>query len=114
MEQAAQVLKDVVYCRDAYDCAQGADALVIVTEWEQFRALDFERLRTVMAGAVLIDLRNVYRPDDVERQGFVYFGVGRGGPTSVAAGQPRDTGVAAESQRDDTAQPQTAKRRLSR
>ena len=46
MEQAKKVLPDVTYCDDAYDCAEGADALVIVTEWEQFRALDFERLKT--------------------------------------------------------------------
>jgi UDPglucose 6-dehydrogenase len=51
--------------------------LVIVTEWEQFRALDFERLKTVMAQPVLVDLRNVYRPDEVARRGFLYEGVGR-------------------------------------
>ena len=55
------------FCEDAYDCAEGADALVIVTEWEQFRALDFERLKTVMERPVLVDLRNIYRPDEVSR-----------------------------------------------
>jgi UDPglucose 6-dehydrogenase len=50
---------------------------VIVTEWEQFRALDFDRLKTVMAQPVLVDLRNVYRPDEMSRRGIVYEGIGR-------------------------------------
>src|SRR5712692_3756048 len=78
MEQARQVLAGIEFCDGPYACANGADALVIVTEWEQFRALDFERLRGVMKQAVLVDLRNVYRPEDL--QGFAYHGIGRGGP----------------------------------
>jgi UDPglucose 6-dehydrogenase len=77
MEQAKMVLEDVVYCHGPYACAEGADALVIVTEWEQFRALDLDRLKQVMASPVLIDLRNVYLPDEVLRRGFVYDSVGR-------------------------------------
>jgi UDPglucose 6-dehydrogenase len=77
MEQAKMVLEDVVYCDGPYACAEGADALVIVTEWEQFRALDLDRLKQVMASPVLIDLRNVYLPDEVLRRGFVYDSVGR-------------------------------------
>jgi len=77
MEQAKSVMGNVTFCDDAYSCAKGAAALVIVTEWEQFRALDFDRLKTVMAHAVLVDLRNVYRPDEMSRRGFVYEGVGR-------------------------------------
>ena len=65
MKQAQALLSNVAYCTDAYDCAEGADALVIVTEWEQFRALDLGRLRDLMACPVLIDLRNIYRPDDM-------------------------------------------------
>ncbi|HVZ50440.1 MAG TPA: UDP-glucose/GDP-mannose dehydrogenase family protein, partial [Pseudolabrys sp.] len=61
MEQAKGVVDDVTFCADAYHCAEGASALVIVTEWEQFRALDFERLKQVMERPVLVDLRNVYR-----------------------------------------------------
>lgn len=61
----------------AYSCAEGADALVIVTEWEQFRALDLARLRRVMATAVMVDLRNVYQPDQVTKHGFRHVGVGR-------------------------------------
>jgi UDPglucose 6-dehydrogenase len=77
MEQAKAVLKDVTYCDSAYDCADGADALVIATEWEQFRALDLERLRDQMACPVVMDLRNVYRPEDMARHGFAYACIGR-------------------------------------
>src|SRR6516165_5362924 len=75
MGQAKEVLGGIAFCDGPYACADGADALVIVTEWEQFRALDFERLRTAMKQPVLVDLRNVYRPEDIE--GFTYHGVGR-------------------------------------
>jgi len=77
MEQAKSLIGNVAFCKDAYSCAESASALVIVTEWEQFRALDFERLKTVMAQPVLVDLRNVYRPEEVVRHGFIYEGVGR-------------------------------------
>ena len=77
MEQAKGMLTGVTYTEDAYSCAQGADALVIVTEWEQFRALDLARLKAAMANPVVVDLRNVYRPDDMRRLGFTYVGVGR-------------------------------------
>jgi len=77
MEQAKTVIGNVAFCDDAYSCAKGAAALVIVTEWEQFRALDFDRLKAVMAQPVLVDLRNVYRPDEMARRGFAYEGIGR-------------------------------------
>src|SRR5271155_2835170 len=77
MHQAQTLLKDVVYCEDAYDCAEAADALVIATEWEQFRALDLERLRDLMACPVVVDLRNIYRPEEMARYGFAYACVGR-------------------------------------
>jgi UDPglucose 6-dehydrogenase len=73
--QARQVLTAVEFCESAYECAERADALVIVTEWEQFRALDFDRLKGAMKQAVLVDLRNVYRPEELE--GFAYHGIGR-------------------------------------
>jgi UDPglucose 6-dehydrogenase len=56
---------------------ENADAVVIVTEWEQFRALDFNRLRDLMACPVMIDLRNIYRPEDMKQHGFAYTSVGR-------------------------------------
>jgi UDPglucose 6-dehydrogenase len=78
MEQAKSLLGNVAFCQDAYDCAKGASALVIVTEWEQFRALDFNRLKTVMERTVLVDLRNIYQADEVARAGFTYESIGRG------------------------------------
>jgi UDPglucose 6-dehydrogenase len=77
MESAKQVLTEVTYCRDAYDCVEEADAVVIVTEWEQFRALDLERVRDLMACPVMVDLRNVYSPEDMKKYGFAYTSVGR-------------------------------------
>jgi UDPglucose 6-dehydrogenase len=77
MEQAKPLLPNVVFCKDAYDCAKVASALVIVTEWEQFRALDFARLKKTMERPVLVDLRNIYRPEEVTRHGFAYESVGR-------------------------------------
>lgn len=81
MTQARSVLKDVAYGTDPYDCAENADALVIATEWEQFRALDLNRLRDVMACPVVVDLRNIYRPEEMHRLGFAYVGVGK--PTNA-------------------------------
>ncbi len=77
MEQAKLVLPELIYCRGAYEAAEGADAIVIATEWEQFRALDVARLRSVMAQPVMIDLRNVYRSDEVRRANFRYVAIGR-------------------------------------
>jgi UDPglucose 6-dehydrogenase len=77
MEMAKSMVTNVTFCKDAYDCAQGASALVIVTEWEQFRALDFNRLKTIMEKPILVDLRNVYRPDEIAKHGFGYESIGR-------------------------------------
>src|SRR5207245_2314421 len=85
IEQARGVLARVTYCDSAYSCAEGADALAIVTEWEQFRALDFGRLKLVMARPVVVDLRNVYRPDDMRKHGFAYASLGRPGRAGPAS-----------------------------
>src|SRR6516164_3188966 len=77
MEQAKQVLANVTYCRGPYDCVEEADAAVIATEWEQFRALDMERLRDLMACPVVVDLRNIYRAEDMKKHRFAYTSVGR-------------------------------------
>jgi UDPglucose 6-dehydrogenase len=76
MEQAKHVLTNVTYCENAYECAQAADALVIVTEWEQFRALDLDALKGAMAQPVVVDLRNIYPPEEMARRGFVYARIG--------------------------------------
>lgn len=77
MEAAKAVLSDVTYGPDAYTIAEGADALVLVTEWDAFRALDFPRLRSLMNDPLFVDLRNVYRRDLIARHGFRYVSVGR-------------------------------------
>jgi UDPglucose 6-dehydrogenase len=76
MEQASALMPNVTYCVDAYECARGAEALVIVTEWDSYRALDFKRIAETMASPSIVDLRNVYRPEDVRRRGFRYVGIG--------------------------------------
>jgi UDPglucose 6-dehydrogenase len=82
MPQAKKVLENVTFCNNAYACAKGAHALVIVTEWEQFRALDLKEMASIMASSVIVDLRNIYSPEEVMRNGFHYCGVGR--PKSLA------------------------------
>src|SRR5258708_36320486 len=79
MEQAKPQLPGVQYCSGAYAAAEGAHAIVIATEWEQFRALDLNRLKTVMAQPVIVDLRNIYRADEMKRAKFRYVAVGRPG-----------------------------------
>jgi UDPglucose 6-dehydrogenase len=79
MEQAKTMLPaGVTYCADTYECVTGADAAVIVTEWNIFRALDFDRVKAAMVAPVLVDLRNVYRAEQVRAKGFTYFDIGRG------------------------------------
>jgi len=77
MEMACREMPDIEYFDDPYLCARGADALVIVTEWAQFRALDMMRLKREMARPVIVDLRNIYHPADMAELGFVYESVGR-------------------------------------
>jgi UDPglucose 6-dehydrogenase len=82
MDQAKPILPaGVTYCRDAFDAAQDADALVLITEWNEFRALSPVKLRDAMRGRVLVDLRNVYDPVAMRQAGFDYHCIGRaGGP----------------------------------
>ena len=83
MEQAKLVLPDVTYCDEPYSCADGADGLVIVTEWEQFRALDLNQIKQRMACPILVDLRNIYAGEDMEKYGFLYVGIGRSAPANA-------------------------------
>jgi UDPglucose 6-dehydrogenase len=77
MNQAQALLPDVTFCDAPYSCAESADALVIVTEWEQFRALDLERLKDAMKTPMVIDLRNIYQAEEMLAHGFGYASVGR-------------------------------------
>ena len=77
MDEAKHLLEDIEYAGNAYDAAEQADALVIITEWDQFRALDLKRVKDAMAGNVLVDLRNIYTPADAGKYGFAYTSIGR-------------------------------------
>jgi UDPglucose 6-dehydrogenase len=77
MPAARTSLENVTFTESAYECAEGAHALIIATEWDIFRALDLERLAKVMSSPVLVDLRNIYRGEEVARHGFAYLSVGR-------------------------------------
>ena len=78
MENAKGIFRDLTYCADAYSTADGADALVLATEWNEFRALNFDRIRKALRRPILIDLRNVYEPHRMRAHGFSYTSVGRG------------------------------------
>jgi UDPglucose 6-dehydrogenase len=77
MENAKSFFTDVTYVDDAYSTADGADALVLATEWNEFRALNFERIKKALRSPVVIDLRNVYDPHRMASLGFSYTSVGR-------------------------------------
>jgi UDPglucose 6-dehydrogenase len=77
MDAARQFVNNVHFCEDEYDAARDSDALVIVTEWNQFRGLDFDRLKSVMKGLHVVDMRNIYEPKDVREAGFTYISMGR-------------------------------------
>jgi len=78
MENAKRILKDVTYCTSPYEVAEGSDALIVVTEWNEFKQLDMARIRASMRQPVLLDGRNIYDPERMKGLGFVYRGVGRG------------------------------------
>ncbi|MBO0766294.1 MAG: UDP-glucose/GDP-mannose dehydrogenase family protein [Hyphomicrobiaceae bacterium] len=77
MTQARSVLNGVEFAHDPYACAQGADALVVMTEWKEFRELDLRRIRCLLKRPILVDLRNIYRPEAMAEHGFTYVSVGR-------------------------------------
>jgi UDPglucose 6-dehydrogenase len=82
MEEAGALMKNVTFCTGTYETMEGADALVIVTEWNAFRALDLNRVKTLLSAPILVDLRNIYNPREMEQAGFVYYSVGRK-PTGI-------------------------------
>ncbi len=77
MDKAREILPDLQYCADPYEAATGAEALVICTEWEEFRSLDLDRLKSVMAQPIVLDGRNLFNPSELTSRGFTYYGVGR-------------------------------------
>ncbi|HYP57667.1 MAG TPA: UDP-glucose/GDP-mannose dehydrogenase family protein [Beijerinckia sp.] len=81
MEQARLVIQDLTYFDDPYSCCEKADALVIITEWDEFRALDLERIKGLLNAPILVDLRNIYDPSEMKRHAFTYASIGREGPS---------------------------------
>ena len=75
--EAREILPEIEFAADEYEAVTGADVLVFVTEWNQFRALDMERIRNSMKAPRIADLRNIYDPADIREMGFEYVGVGR-------------------------------------
>jgi UDPglucose 6-dehydrogenase len=83
MDRAAEMLPEVTYCATAYDVAKDADALLIVTEWNEFKQLNWEKIRRFMRQPVVVDGRNLYDPAELAARGFTYWGVGRGVPPTL-------------------------------
>jgi UDPglucose 6-dehydrogenase len=77
MDEARKLMDGPVWCQDAYDAMDGADAVAILTEWNEFRGLDFRRMETLLKQPIMVDLRNIYRPEDMAAAGFHYTSVGR-------------------------------------
>jgi UDPglucose 6-dehydrogenase len=78
MDEARKLMPGLETAADPYACIEGADAMVILTEWDQFRALDLDRVKRALKSPVVVDLRNVYKPTDMVAKGLTYVGVGRG------------------------------------
>ena len=110
MEQARIEMPDIQYSRDPYECADGADALVIVTEWEQFRALDLDRLKREMACPVVIDLRNIYDPNELTKRGFLYQSIGRASLEAPTQGSPESRSEHSEHTRQQSQVPRDEQR----
>jgi len=83
MTEAAKLLPEIDWCEGPYDPAAGADALVVLTEWNVFRGLDLDRLKREMRTPLLIDLRNIFDPEQVAMAGFAYTGIGRAAPPAA-------------------------------
>jgi UDPglucose 6-dehydrogenase len=85
MGEAKKLLPDITYCANSYETMEDADALVLITEWNEFRALDLNRVKTLLRTPTVVDLRNIYKPAEMAAAGFHYFSIGRATPDSSAA-----------------------------
>jgi UDPglucose 6-dehydrogenase len=77
MHEAKEVLPNITYCKETYEVAKDADALVFMTEWNQFRSLDLDKLKKLLKKPLVLDLRNIYEPSRMKEKGFEYIAVGR-------------------------------------
>jgi UDPglucose 6-dehydrogenase len=85
MEHAAELLPEVTFCRTAYDVTKEADALLLVTEWNEFKQLNWEKIKGFMRQPIVVDGRNLYDPAEMAARGMIYWGVGRGSQPTLAA-----------------------------
>ena len=77
MEKAKSILNDVEFCKDPYEAAKDADALLILTEWDEFKELDLKKIKSLLKNPKIIDGRNIYNPEDLKKEGFTYISIGR-------------------------------------
>ncbi len=77
MRNAREVLRDVEYCQNPYELAAGCDALIIITEWDEFKSIDLKRIKLLLRQPIIIDGRNIYDPQEMRKLGFTYCGTGR-------------------------------------
>jgi len=77
MKEASKLIEGVVWCKDAYDAMKDADAVAILTEWNEFRALDMVKVKALLKKPVMVDLRNIYKPTEMRAAGFTYASIGR-------------------------------------
>jgi UDPglucose 6-dehydrogenase len=94
MDEAKKLLPHLDYCGDAYEAIEGADALVLLTEWNEFRGLDLARVRSLLRAPVVIDLRNIYQPDEMTAAGFVYHSIGRAAAAPLVETSPNLRAIA--------------------
>ena len=77
MEKSKDILKNIEYCKNPYDAAKNADALLILTEWNEFKEMDLNKIKSIMKNPLIFDGRNIHNPDDMREKGFSYISIGR-------------------------------------
>jgi len=77
MDKSKEILKDVEYCKSPYETAEGSDALLVLTEWNEFKEMDKGKIKSLLKSPIIIDGRNLYDPKEMEEQGFIYISIGR-------------------------------------
>jgi len=77
IEKAKEIFTDIEFCNDPYEVCKGADALIILTEWNEFKEMDLKKIKSLLSSPIIIDGRNIYSPEDLKKEGFTYISIGR-------------------------------------
>jgi len=77
MEKAKTIIKDIEFCKDPYEVSKDSDALLILTEWNEFKELDLKKIKSLLKNPLIIDGRNIYNPEELKKEGFTYISIGR-------------------------------------